>query len=296
MSTSSNNLSTSPLSTGPVTKDVGQEDIIVPSDAPVATNVSAVPVSAMLNDLNNEQLLFESENLDSVLSDEIPIIDMEMDDVSVFAAVNSYPHADGTPVQGIDRNVIILQQRIYELSSIIIQSGNVVPPHLVTELRSLRASICELMEVQRILKPAPAVPQTSSSFSYKPSSRPPTVPTQLPFFQWMGHVYDDTRTVFPSLNACVSKFEDVLNTYQLEFNDHWCRLLPLCLPIEIRAWLADFTKDSSNATWNDSKAAINLQYGITQDAEQEVATTDLLDLQMSNNQTIESFMIYLLIY
>lgn len=66
-------------------------------------------------------------------------------------------------------------------------------------------------------------------------------------------------------------------------------MLPLCLSIEIRVWLADFIKESPSATWNDFKAAIKLQYGITQDAEQEVATTDLLTLQMSSHQTIESF-------
>ncbi|GAA5817710.1 hypothetical protein MFLAVUS_011261 [Mucor flavus] len=199
------------------------------------------------------------------------------------------------PTQGIARNLLILRQRIYELSTLIIQQGNSVPSHLITELRSLRASLCELVEVQRLLSPAPSTPQPPPAFSYQTQARPPTVPSQLPFFQWVGHVYNVTviatvtRTVFPTLNSCVNKFEDVLNTYQLVFNDHWRRLLPLCLPIEIRAWLTDFTTEYTNAFWDNFKAALNLQYGITQDAEQEAATTDLLALHMSRHQTIESF-------
>ncbi|GAA5806603.1 hypothetical protein HPULCUR_012143 [Helicostylum pulchrum] len=217
----------------------------------------------------NEDLLLEFETLDdsplsaeAIMDELLPGNDMDLDTLSVSDSVN--------------------MNRIYELSSLIIAQGNSVPPHMVTELRSLRASLCELIEVQRLLNPAPSNPQASPAFMYQ-SARPPTVPSQLPFFQWVGHVYDTSRTIFPTLKSCVNKFEDVLNTYQLPFNDHWCRLLPLCLPIEIRAWLTDFNTEFSTASWGDFKAALNLQYGITQDAEQEAATTDLLALHMSRH-------------
>lgn len=92
-----------------------------------------------------------------------------------------------------------------KLSSVIIQQQNSVPSHSITELRSLRDSLGELVEVQRLLNPV--FPVTQVAPFPKPYVRPPTVPTQLPFFQWVVHVYDDTRTAFPTLKACVRKLD-----------------------------------------------------------------------------------------
>ncbi|KAI9243575.1 hypothetical protein EDC94DRAFT_591049, partial [Helicostylum pulchrum] len=109
----------------------------------------------------NEDLLLEFETLDdsplsaeAIMDELLPGNDMDLDTLSVSDSVNMNVRA-GTPIQGIQRNLLLLQQRIYELSSLIIAQGNSVPPHMVTELRSLRASLCELIEVQRLLNPAP---------------------------------------------------------------------------------------------------------------------------------------------
>ncbi|GAA5796304.1 hypothetical protein HPULCUR_001674 [Helicostylum pulchrum] len=203
----------------------------------------------------------------------------------------------GTPAQGIAYNIAVMQRRVLAISSTMAQQGGVVPSQLVTELRSLRASLVELVEVQRCLNPAPIVSPSAPAPAPVASVHRPSVhavvPVQLPYFQWTGHVYDSTRTVFPTLKACVNKFEDVLNTYQLDFNDHWCRLLPLCLSFDCLfgkcAWLAEFTSEFPEATWSDFRVALNNQYGITQDADQEAATTDLLALFMSRHQPIETF-------
>ncbi|KAG2232613.1 hypothetical protein INT48_001302 [Thamnidium elegans] len=276
----SNNQSTSPSGTNTTVSTQVDK-----ATAPVAPAAPVAPDANNTDDFDNDQLLLEFDNLDSILSDEVYLgdnVDVDMDDVSVFSS------AAADPLQGIERNLKVLQRRILDLSTAIISQGQVAPPQLVTELRSLRAVLDELLEVQRLLTSVPVAPATDNSFLYKNVPRA-VVPVQLSFFQWMGHVYDGTRTIFPSLKACVSKFEDVLNTYQLAFDDHWCRLLPLCLPTEIRAWLTDFTTEPPGATWEGFKSGFNTQYGITQDAEQEAATNELLTLRMSKHQTIESF-------
>ncbi|KAI8073767.1 hypothetical protein BDF21DRAFT_495433 [Thamnidium elegans] len=150
------------------------------TSSPIAYAASdATQVPPILNDVNADAFDLDRA-LDSILSEEVPLSgdasdfnDTEMDEASVAMATPSL--ADNcTPVQGIEKNVAILKGRIYELSTMIIQHGQVVPSSLITELtlwrnlwyhigrcyhkfrhsvRSLRSSLEELIEVQRLMTP-----------------------------------------------------------------------------------------------------------------------------------------------
>ncbi|KAG2232836.1 hypothetical protein INT48_005704 [Thamnidium elegans] len=139
----SNNQSTSPSGTNTTVST--QVDKATAPVAPDANNT---------DDFDNDQLLLEFDNLDSILSDEVYLgdnVDVDMGDVSVFSS------AAADPLKGIERNLKVLQRRILDLSTAIISQGQVAPPQLVTELRSLRAVLDELLEIQRLLAPVPVV-------------------------------------------------------------------------------------------------------------------------------------------
>jgi hypothetical protein len=151
MSTTSNNLSTAPssITVDNATPIVAQEN-----------NAAVPPASVSLGEETDGPVGLDESTLSTeVLLDSISHVDTEMDDASI--APIEVPRSTTPVVQGIENNLVILQYRIFELSSIIIQQGNSVPSHLVTELRSLRASLAELVEVQRILKPTPVVTQAA---------------------------------------------------------------------------------------------------------------------------------------
>ncbi|KAG2218930.1 hypothetical protein INT45_008167 [Circinella minor] len=44
------------------------------------------------------------------------------------------------------------------------------------------------------------------------------VPTDLPVLQWTGNVYDNTKTVFGSVQECLDHFEDILESYGQDIN------------------------------------------------------------------------------
>ncbi|KAI9469845.1 MAG: hypothetical protein EXX96DRAFT_463846, partial [Benjaminiella poitrasii] len=50
------------------------------------------------------------------------------------------------------------------------------------------------------------------------------VPTNLPFFQWTGNVYDSKQPVFDDMDSCFLRFEDTPRCYELDFDSNWLRL------------------------------------------------------------------------
>lgn len=53
------------------------------------------------------------------------------------------------------------------------------------------------------------------------------VPDNLPVFQWKGSEYlDNTARVFTDLSACLVKFQDIMNLYDMDFDKNYMRLLP----------------------------------------------------------------------
>ena len=267
----------------------------VNSANPVASPVATPPISEPTVPVDSYDLDFALDNVLSEEDDErlveIPQgMDTDMSEAPAFNQSAPPTSIAAPPARGIENNIVLMQTRILELSTSIIQHGSVVPALLITELRSLRSALGELVEVRRLLTPVlPVEPTTTLPASVYPAANRPIVPSQIPFFQWSGNVYDGTRTVYSTLKTVLNKFEDVLLTYQLNLDDHWRRLLPLGLSTEIRAWLSDFTTEQPNANWNSFKDAIIAQYGVTQDAEQEAAASELLALNMSQHQSIESF-------
>jgi hypothetical protein len=51
-------------------------------------------------------------------------------------------------------------------------------------------------------------------------------PANLPYFQWEGAVFDNKNTIFVDVDACLTKFEDVMYSYNLNFTNEYPRLLP----------------------------------------------------------------------
>ncbi|KAI7870890.1 uncharacterized protein EV154DRAFT_487733, partial [Mucor mucedo] len=171
----------------------------------------------------------------------------------------------------------------------MVQEGYPTSGNYIQELKDLRASITELQALKLVIQPSDATTIVSNPIAAVKNTDDRQVPSHVPYFQWSGAVTDTTKPVFPSFKACMNRFEDVLHAYQLDLNQHGLRLLIICLPTAMRDWMQAAIQGKKNLPWEDYREALSLEYGVTQDAEQEVNTNALLLVRMDPQESIESF-------
>ncbi|KAL9536370.1 hypothetical protein MBANPS3_012695, partial [Mucor bainieri] len=138
-----------------------------------------------------------------------------------------------------------------------------VEQELEAQLEMKGAKLARLMRINTIVSPelgsssvpsdALPAPITVDQFT--------VVPVGLPLFQWKGQVKDEKREVFADIEECLGRFEDVLRQHTLDFNLHWYRLLPPCLPSELREWLTEYIKISEGpVAWSTLRTAVTARY------------------------------------
>ncbi|KAG2196749.1 hypothetical protein INT47_009640 [Mucor saturninus] len=208
--------------------------------------------------------------------------DTEMEDCTTTAPVVTEPFDLG-------KNIQLLVSRTHAISSAMVQEGYHTSGTYLQELKDLRASITELQALKLVIQPIDATTIVSTPAAAVTNADDRQVPSHVPYFQWSGAITDTTKPIFPSFKACMNRFEDVLHAYQLDLNQHGLRLLIICLPTAMRDWMQAAIQDKKNLPWVTYRDALALEYGVTQDAEQEVNTNALLLVRMDPQESIESF-------
>ncbi|KAI7886553.1 uncharacterized protein EV154DRAFT_567603 [Mucor mucedo] len=191
--------------------------------------------------------------------------DTEMENCTTTTPVVNEPFDFG-------KNIQLLISRTHAK----VQEGYPTSGTYIQELKDLRASITELQALKLVIQPSNATTIVSNPIAAVKNTDDRHVPSHVPYFQWSGAVTDTTKPVFPSFKACMNCFEDVLHAYQLDLNQHGLRLLIICLPTAMRDWMQAAIQGKKNLPWEDYREALSLEYGVTQDAEQEVNTNALL--------------------
>ncbi|CAO3609732.1 unnamed protein product [Mucor fragilis] len=121
--------------------------------------------------------------------------------------------------------------------------------------------------------------------------RPVIVPRNLPAFQWVGmKEFDHKSTVFPTVDACLIRFEDVMFLYGLDFDKEYGRLVPVMLSSEQRAWYSTFVSSSpSPASWNDFKYAIKARYEASALRERQRCGCELMGIEIMPDENVVAF-------
>ncbi|KAK4512904.1 uncharacterized protein ATC70_003614 [Mucor velutinosus] len=128
--------------------------------------------------------------------------------------------------------------------------------------------------------------------SNKSASVPVFFPNNLPAFQWVGmDEFDPKSPIFPTVDACLLKFEDVMFAYKMDFDKEYARLVPPMLSPEQRTWYGSFTSAcTAPASWNDFKSAIKARYGISVLEERQRCASDLLSIQLLPGENVKAFL------
>ncbi|KAK4513929.1 uncharacterized protein ATC70_005936 [Mucor velutinosus] len=118
-------------------------------------------------------------------------------------------------------------------------------------------------------------------------------PNNLPAFQWVGmDEFDPKSPIFPTVDACLLKSEDVMFAYKMDFDKEYARLVPPMLSPEQRTWYGSFTSAcTAPASWNDFKSAIKARYGISVLEERQRCASDLLSIQLLPGENVKAFLL-----
>lgn len=160
----------------------------------------------------------------------------------------------------------------------------------VRELQDLSTTIRTSIDLLNHLRASDATNNVQSSTSPRPSTSSRVVyPNNLPHFQWEGSVFDERNTVFVDVDACLTKFQDVMFAYNLDFDAEFARLVPPMLSPTQRTWYQSFVANSKQPTWAEFKASFKARYGLSVLDDRQKCASDLVDISLNPEETLDSF-------
>jgi hypothetical protein len=141
------------------------------------------------------------------------------------------------------------------------------------------------------------IPPVSSSlappFPSSVSEKVKFVPRELTMFQWVGQVDSNAQgEVFDDVEACLARFEDILEAYGMDRDRSYVRLIKYRLPKEVRKWYADefLAGDKTcERPYAEFSAALIKKYGPDQDEDRTEAANALYVVSMNHNEKIDKF-------
>ncbi|KAL9558991.1 hypothetical protein MBANPS3_000646 [Mucor bainieri] len=166
----------------------------------------------------------------------------------------------------------------------------VVVQELQAQLEMKSSKLTRLMRLNTIVSPEVGFQSVPSDALPAPITvdQFTVVPVGLPLFQWKGQVKDEKHEVFADIEECLGRFEDVLRQHTLDFNLHWYRLLPPCLPSELREWLTKYIKVyEGSVAWSTLRTAITARYGVPKEQLQFERIREFLKCKKTASESID---------
>ncbi|KAG2212969.1 hypothetical protein INT46_008095 [Mucor plumbeus] len=158
----------------------------------------------------------------------------------------------------------------------------------VLELEDLTKTLRMSMELLSQL--CASLPSSPTSYKIPMYSQNKIIcPANLPYFQWEGAVFDNKNTIFVDVHACLTKFEDVMYSYSLNFTNEYPRLLPPMLPPTQRTWYKSFQSTTKKPSWGEFKAAFKARYGLSVLDDRQKCVSDLMDIGLKLGESLGSF-------
>ena len=208
---------------------------------------------------------------------------------SVFGSAGPAGFADESPLEVAHSAIETTTENLFKMGKRLAQKGI-----SLEEFNAVLAQyelVARGLEVLTAGRDKIAQLQSSSSSAGRPqgSTRNAIVPTDLPLLQWTGNVFDQSKVIFSSVQECLDRFEDIVESYDQDLNAVWCRLLPRMLSPNQRSWFVSHLKPQANLPWSFARKTIVGKYGI-QDAERQAQFTQaLFNLRMGRDESVEAY-------
>lgn len=121
-----------------------------------------------------------------------------------------------------------------------------------------------------------------------------TVPTNLPLSQWESQVFKESAEVFVDIQACLTKFEDIMGAHLLDMDANFARVIPPLLSATARTWYEHFITTFKNShqkspSWQEFKVAFKERYGYNVHEERLNCARQLTNITMNTGESNEEF-------
>jgi hypothetical protein len=212
--------------------------------------------------------------------------DMEVDYITMTSVMTNPSHQLLELHQTINQLTVETTLTTAEISSLHGEARQ----NAVTKLKDLSTTIRTSIDLLNHLRASNAADNVQSTSARSALSSKVICPSNLPHFQWEGSVFDETSTVFVDVDACLTKFQDVMFAYNLDFDAEFGRLIipPMLSPTQ-RTWYQSFVNSTKQPTWAEFKAAFKARYGLSVLDDRQKCTSELVDISLNPEETLDSF-------
>ncbi|KAG2189718.1 hypothetical protein INT46_002651, partial [Mucor plumbeus] len=116
------------------------------------------------------------------------------------------------------------------------------------------------------------------------------VPIETPYFQWRGHTFMNKKFIFSNVDACLTQFENVLESRAMNVETNWKRIIKARMSTGMANWAKEVIKKNNMITWNQFKLLLKSKYSCSEAEERKAAVNQMKSLKLSKFDSIEAFL------
>ncbi|KAK4519471.1 uncharacterized protein ATC70_009707 [Mucor velutinosus] len=131
-------------------------------------------------------------------------------------------------------------------------------------------------------------PMLSPSMAYSNAANS-IVPPDTPYIQWKGHKFNNKKFVYPTMDACLQQFQDVLESRGVSIEANWKRIIKPKMSTGMSAWTREIIQKYPEITWGQFKSKLKVKYSPSEAEERKAALNKLKTLKLDNCDNLEDF-------
>ena len=115
------------------------------------------------------------------------------------------------------------------------------------------------------------------------------VPSDTPFLQWKGHKFNTKKFIFQSIDACLTQFEDVLESRSISVEANWKRIIKPKMSTGMASWTRELIERYPSISWGQFKSKLKAKYSPSEAEEKKAALNKLKNLKLEKCESLEVY-------
>ncbi|KAG2189534.1 hypothetical protein INT46_009679, partial [Mucor plumbeus] len=115
------------------------------------------------------------------------------------------------------------------------------------------------------------------------------VPSDTPFMQWKGHKFNTKKFIFQSMDACLTQFEDVLESRSIDVEANWKRIIKPKMSTGMADWTRKLIEQYPSISWGQFKLKLKAKYSVSEAEEKKAALNKLKNLKLEKCDNLEEY-------
>ena len=115
------------------------------------------------------------------------------------------------------------------------------------------------------------------------------VPSDTPFMQWKGHKFNTKKFIFQSIDACLTQFEDVLESRSISVEANWKRIIKPKMSTGMASWTRELIEKYPHISWGQFKSKLKAKYSPSEAEEKKAALNKLKNLKLEKCESLEIY-------